>query len=395
MKEIIKFSLRNLSQQKMRTGLTLLGIVIGIAAVVSLMSLGAGLTNAIEENLEQLGPNNIIVSPKFSGGFGPSITTQQLSEKDLKIIKKIKNVDIAVPVVLKNMPVEYSGAERYLTIIGIPPEDSKRFFEDLQSFELLQGRFIKEGEHNTIVVGYNIYKNIFDKEVRLRNKIIIGDEKFRVIGILDEIGNAQNDNAIMMFIDDLRSLTGDDDEISYIFAKVFEDPRGTAEKIEQALEDYHNKKLFVATTTEQLIERISSIFGILSLVLGGIAAISLLVAGIGIMNIMLMVITERTKEIGVMKAIGATNRRILVIFLFESAIIGFIGGIIGIILGYIFSFGLSGIASGFIGLKLLIKIDYLLIVGSLIFSIIVGTISGLYPAYRAARLQPVEALRYE
>lgn len=399
LREAISMALYNLSRRKMRTSLTLLGIVVGIGAVVALISLGNGMEASITEMLEEFGPNKIYVTPKTSSGTAPALSGmafgESLTEKDLERIRNIKGVAAAIPVVIKTLPVEYKGEEKILWVLGIPPKESKEFFSDVQNLDLSKGRFIREGKKYEAIVGYLIEKDTFSKDVKLRSKIKIKGIDFQVAGVLKRIGNPQEDSQIYIPLDTLREITGNPDEINVIILKASEDPDKVAKEIEKVLEKAHGEDIFMAMTAEQLQERINSIFGVMSIVLGGIASISLVVAGFGIMNTMLMSVLERTREIGIMKAIGATNREVMMIFLVETATLGFIGGVIGILFGSVLYLGIGYVAIKFLGITLAMSIQPSLIILALLFSMFVGTLSGIYPAWRAARLNPVDALRYE
>jgi len=394
--EFLVMAVHNLYQRKLRSGLTVLGIVIGIAAIVSLVSIGEGMRLMVTEQLRGFGANKIMVLPSMQMGMGPSMGGMYLTEKDLDDIKDTRGVDIATGMLVKTLTVNYKDEVAVLTVTGIEPEDAEKFFADVQGFEIETGRWMDTDEKYSVVIGNIAAYNLFSEDVRLKDKLEIKNTTVKVVGIMKEIGNYQDDTMVVISVETLRDLTGEEEEITMILVKVkdVEEVEEVAEEIKDDLDKTYGEKMFTAMTAQQIVEQVGSIIGIISVFLGGIAAISLLVAGIGIANTMFMSIMERTREIGIMKAIGATNRNVLMMFLTESVLIGLIGGAVGCTIGI----GMSKVIdrfSSFYGIQVKTAVTFELLLIGLIFSMVVGIFSGFLPARKAAKLQPVEALRYE
>jgi putative ABC transport system permease protein len=376
--------------------LTVLGIVIGIAAIISLVSVGEGMRKMVTEQLSQFGANRIIISPTMRFGFGLSGSGESLSDKDLQDIKRVRGVDIVVPIYYMSMPVQFKSETETVAVAGVAIKDAQTFFSDLQAFKIESGRFFRSGDSDVAIIGYSVANNAFSEDVNLRDRLVIKGASIEVLGTLKQMGNQQDDNMIVMPIDTLQEITGEQDKITMIFVKVRdgESVVDTAKSIQKLLDNAYGEKSFGVMSTQQITEQVGSIIGIISITLGGIAAISLLVAGIGIANTMLMSIMERTREIGIMKAIGATNSNVMEIFLIESATIGIIGGLVGCAVGIIMSNVISEV-SNFMGFQIRTSVSAELLLLGLGFSVVVGVVSGIFPARHAAKLNPIEALRYE
>ncbi len=404
MKDYFSLGLNNLKRRKLRSWLTMIGIFIGIAAVVALISLGQGLQTSIEEQFEIMGANKLIVMPGRGMGLMSLAAAQKLTSEDLESVRKTKGVDIAAEFIYGASLVEFGDEAKQTLIVGLPTDETAEIMKEMQGFEAEKGRDLKEGDKEKVSIGYLIAKEdgFFEKAVDLRDKLVIQGRDFRVVGIMKQIGNPQDDTQIYMPIDAAREILGKEDEIDMIYVQIkpgFE-PSGVAENIEKELRDSRNEKegeeTFSVQTFEQLLETFSKVFGVIQAVLVGIAAISLLVGGIGIMNTMYTAVLERTKEIGTMKAVGAKNSDILYIFLFESGLLGLVGGGIGIGIGMGLAKATEYIAATMLGTPLLkASFPLSLIVGALAFSFFIGAASGIFPAMQAARLKPADALRYE
>ena len=402
MKDYFFLAFNNLRRRKLRSWLTMIGIFIGIAAVVALISLGQGLQNYISDEFEKLGSDKIIIQPKGMGPPGTAGPSLILTSKDLDIIENVRGVKWAIGFLIKQGKAVYKGEAGIGFAIGTNPEDVK-LMSEIQSFEIFEGRDLKSGDKYKLVVGYDhIYGDIWDKPMQLGSTIEVEGHDFKVIGVLDKIGNPMDDSSLYMSKDVLKEILNVEDEESQIMVKTAEgfDPEDVAETIKRKLRQSRGEKedqeTFSVRTSGQLLESFSNIFAVVQSVLIGIAAISLLVGGIGIMNTMYTSVLERTKEIGVMKAIGGKNSDILLIFLFESGLLGLIGGIIGIGIGIGLGKTAEYIALNALGTDLLqAAFPLYLILGALSFSFLIGTFSGILPAMQAAKLKPADALRYE
>ena len=396
-------SFRNLRKRKIRSWLTMLGIFIGIAAVVSLISLGEGLRGAVGTQFANLGTDKLTVQAK-GGGFGPpgSGVAKKLTDKDFDVISRIEGVEAIAKRYVRVGSLEFNDQIEYGYATSIPEYEGRKLVEDTIGVDMEFGRFLKKEDNKKVALGYSFYADeIFDKPIINGNKVLINGEVFEVVGILEKSGSLIFDGAVYMNEEPLKELLDVGDEIDIIAIKVSDEneiPR-IVEDIEKQLRKTRKveegKEDFTVETPQDVLESLNNIVSVISIVLIGIAAISLLVGGIGIMNTMYTSVLERTKEIGIMKSIGARNSSIFGLFLIESGILGLFGGVIGIILGYLLAKIVEFAAKGFLGEGIIqVTFPIWLIAGSLGFAFLVGTISGVLPAMQASRMKPVDALRF-
>ncbi|MBM3200081.1 ABC transporter permease [Candidatus Woesearchaeota archaeon] len=394
--DFFKLGLLNMKHRKIRSWLTILGIIIGIASIVALISISQGLENAIVEQFSKMGVQDIRVVPKGLRGPPTSGISVVFTKDDVETIKNVKGVDYVLGVLFQMTNVKSGNEEKLLSTIAYPTELVQQAFIDVDlGFEY--GRAFTKGEKGSIILGHNIAKDAFKKEIRVKNSLEVNDKLFKVVGIFEESGTPTVDNAIILALDDARVLYNKPDEVSVMTVHMLEgtDSEKLVKDIKRKLKRARGNENFDVFTPQQILDQMSTILGVVGIVLAGIASISLLVGGIGIMNSMYTSVLERTRDIGVMKAVGATNSNILTVFLIESGLIGLVGGLAGILLGtgVAFSFGEVAKQLGFS--LLLIKININLLAFALAFSFFVGVVSGTLPAVRASKLKPVDALRYE
>ena len=387
--ESILMAFDSIFSNKMRSLLTMLGIIIGVAAVIALMSLGYGVRADIENNIASLGSNQITIIPGTSRkpGVRPAAgSMQSLTYKDYLAVKNLPNVSNAAPLV-SNSYVVVSGNKNWTTnVYGVTSD-----YLSISDLKIAEGRYWNEqeytGRERVCVIGKTVATGLFGSESPVGQKIRIKGNPFTVIGVLESKGYSymdQDERMIGITYVSRIVLTADDSNVLPQIEADVTNLLRTRHRIVIGKEDDFNIQ-----NSQDLLETMESTTQTLTVFLGSIAAISLLVGGIGIMNIMLVSVTERTREIGIRKAIGATYHMIIVQFLIESITVSIAGGLIGIIVGV----SIALLIPHIVGMSSVIS--PLPIIGSFLFSVIIGLVFGLYPAQKAAKLNPIDALHYE
>jgi putative ABC transport system permease protein len=398
-------ALESLSSNKMRSGLTILGIVIGVGAVIAMISVGRGAQNVITGSIQGIGTNLIFV---FRGGSEDVRNPKPLTLGDAEAIGdpfQAPSVAAVAPVLQGSAKIAYGGESTTQSISGVTPA-----YAPVRNYRVTEGEFINEshmlGQASVALLGPDLAEKLFGrKEGILGEMIRIEGQPFRVIGVLESKGGgfSNQDELVLIPLTTaqsrlIRRSTRDRVDLLIVQATSANTVARASDEVAQILRTRHRTEIgaddFTILTQEDFLDTAKTITDVLTIFLGGIAGISLLVGGIGIMNIMLVSVTERTREIGLRKALGARRQDILVQFLTESSLLSLIGGLTGIGLGWTISFIVGEIArSRDTPITPEIGLDIVLL--ATLFSTAVGLFFGLYPANRAASLEPVEALRYE
>jgi putative ABC transport system permease protein len=398
MTAFLKIIGRNFLYRKKRTFLTVLGILIGTTLILTLVLLGEGMERAVSSQLQAFGGDLVFVMPGREDNpvFG-LLAGGELRDKDLRVIKDLRGVELAFGSRIKNFRVEYEGEERVVNVSGSPWEETRIVFGRFQGFEIAEGEWPARDDLNQMVLGDLVARERFRNEVRPGDELVIGGKRFAVAGTFRSLGNSDDDSRIYMSLDRFRSLTGERTGVSYIIAKAEEglEPERLAEDIRFELGRQKGVGDFIVFTSENASQIVGSVLGIIQLVLSVFAAVAVVVGGIGIMNTMFTSVLERTREIGVMKALGSTDGGILSLFLTEAGLLGAIGGLLGVAVSFGFAKGIELAAAARNFTLLEIEFDPLIVAGTLLFAFAIGAFFGAVPAWRASRLQPTEALRYE
>lgn len=397
--EVFRIAISALITNKLRSFLTMLGVIIGVASVILLVSIGSGLESFVTEQFEELGTDLLTVFPgelKFGDAAGreggpPGSANNKLTRDLAELIeRRSRTTEGVTPVATKFAETRYLGEERTTGILGTTPN-----YEIIRKSPTRKGRFFTEQEYSGAlrvgVLGDTTAEELFGKRDPLGKELKISGKSFKIIGVFEEkgaaFGNDQDDLVAIPLTTFEREF--DLDKVSYIYAKVSDvgQVQQAKRELENILETRLTEEDFSVIDPKEFLSTVTSILGVITAGLAGIAAISLVVGGIGIANIMLVSVTERIREIGLRKAVGATARDILLQFLVEAAVLSIAGGIIGITLGV----GGSLLLDRFVNTSVPL---WAVVVGFLV-SGATGIISGVGPAIKAARMNPIEALRYE
>jgi len=408
----LKLALNITLHSKLRSWLTVIGIVIGVAAVVAIVSIGAGLQQNVQSRLSGVGEDLITLSPGgrgassgFRGGGegGGATSASNLTVKDIRVMQSINNVKFVEGLVTGRAETYYLGEKTTLSVNGVDP----LVWQYMVTSELASGRLLGPADSNVIVIGSRIANQTFKEPLYLGRSLELEGKPFKIIGILKESAGlgGGDDGTVFMPVHSARSTltTADNQTFNSIVVKVTDVSAITQvmadadAKLALSRHTSNLKKDYSLRSAQAQAQRLSDITSTMTLFLGAIAAVSLIVGAIGIANTMFTAVLEKTKEIGIMKAIGAKNRDILIVFMLNSAMVGLVGGLLGVSLGalaskLIPSLGVSLFLPG--GGAMTTVISPTLIIGSLALSVGIGIISGVIPAYRASKLKPVDALRY-
>jgi putative ABC transport system permease protein len=404
-----------LTGNKLRSGLTILGIVIGVAAVIAMLSIGQGAQNSITSAISSIGTNLLFVSAgsraRFGGEGGPVVirNVRQLTLADAQAMLdpfQAPSVQSVAPILQGgNISAGANGQSSTTTVYGVTPN-----YFAMRNEEVTEGAIFNDQQVNlharVVVIGTDLATTLFGRTTNLTGQALrINGQTFTIIGVLKSKGGTSfgsSDNQAIIPLTTARDRVirraGNYVDTIFVQATSANTVTDASTQISNIMRMRHHVKVgaedFSVFNQQDLAQTASSIIGVLTIFLGGIAAISLLVGGIGIMNIMLVSVTERTREIGLRKAVGARNRDILVQFLVESLFLSLLGGVMGILLGWGISLIIGRIASAS-GTALTPAVSLNAILLATLFSAAVGLFFGIYPARRAAQLEPVEALRYE
>jgi putative ABC transport system permease protein len=431
--DILKLSLNSLTHRGLRSWLTILGIIIGVAAVIAMLAISAGMSQNMQAQMSGFGTDVLTVSAGRTRAFGPeggfgerfqpgggssqtsgttstsATTTPKLTETDINAIYTAQGVESVSGIISGRATIQYLAQTVSVTVEGVNPDP----WNIMTTAQLDSGRFLELGDGTSVLIGNSIANGMFDYNLTVNNQIRVGTKTFSIVGILKESGTGGfggDDRTIFMTLEVARGIVTGLDANQYSSIQVKITNTNAVDQIIQNVDQvlYISRQVtsdtadFTVTSPTSMLETIQSTMATLTFFLTGIAAIALLVGAIGIANTMFMSVMERTRLIGILKSIGTKNSEIMKLFLTESGIIGFMGGLLGIFLGFIVVGIISNVGINIMGIGRMAGVSTSvaivtpeLIIFALLFSTVIGIISGLIPARKAANLQVVEAMRSE
>lgn len=373
---------KDIKNRKVSSFLTLFAISLGILAIYVILLVSMGFENTIEGALEEFGGNKILVQ---------GVTQSALTDDELNYIRNRPYIEEAFPFFMERTTIEHSNEFKITTVVGSELTDD---FWQSYNQEIELGRAPRANERYAAVIGPTFAEDFFEKELSVGSNVYINGTKFKVVGIFESFGNPQDDNSIMVNIDTLRDLYNRGDRITMVQASVIEgyDVTLASENLQQSLDNRVGEDKISISTAEQLLGQFKTILNIVNYTLGGIALVALLVGAFGIINMMYVIVSEKVKDIGIMKSVGARNEEILLMYMFQAGLFGFLGALLGVILGALAGLGF-GVFAKSAGFDLEITITAMPIVALLVFGFLIGVLSGYLPARQASRLNIIESLR--